>query len=242
MAQIPNIELRRRILQKGLETKSGHFASALSCVDCIKYLYDHVLRDGIDTFILSKAHGEMAQFSVLETKGFKPEWTVHLDLNEAQGIYATTGSLGHGLPIGVGRAFAKKLKGEDGRVYVLVGDGETEEGSNWEALIIANNLGLDNFTLLADWNKYQAVSSVYDVARTDRSTLKKRLEAFGCSTIVVDGHDDTELARIGDLPRGLNAVILDTVKGKGISFLENTHAHGYSWSAADVKQAWEELK
>lgn len=242
MERIPNLSLRRRILEKGLETKSGHFGSALSCVDCINYLYDNVLIHGKDTFILSKAHGEMALFSVLETHGYKPDWTVHLNLNESQGIYATTGSLGHGLPIGVGRAFAKKLKGEDGRVYVLTGDGEMEEGSNWEALMIANNLALDNLTLLVDWNKYQAVGSVYKLAMTDGITLRNRLEAFGCDTIIVNGHDAEDLAKIGKLEKGLNAVILDTIKGKGISFLENTHAHGYSWKEEDIKQAWEELK
>ena len=130
-----NKNLRKKIIEKGYELKNGHLGSALSCVDTIKYLYDEVIGEN-DLFILSKGHGSLALYSVLESKGKKVSWREHPEIKEEEGIYATTGSLGHGVPIGLGRAFAKKLRGDEGKVYVLIGDGEIEEGSNWESFII----------------------------------------------------------------------------------------------------------
>jgi len=228
-------------MEKGLEVSSNHFSSSLSCLDAIKCLYDHVLTEN-DLFILSKGHAEMALYAVLETKGKSPKWTPHLDYNPEMGIYATTGSLGHGLPIGTGRAFAKKINGEPGKIYVLTGDGEMEEGSNWEALSLANRLKLDNLTLLVDWNKYQAVGPVCDVGGLDEIILKRRLEAFGCNTLRINGHDEEELLKIKSLECGLNAVILDTIKGKGVKCLEDSHAHGYSWTPEEYSRALEDLK
>jgi len=227
--KILNKDLRKRILEKGCEMGQGHYASAFSCLDCIKYLYDYVL-DNNDIFILSKGHGEMAIFSVLESKGQKPTWTVHLDYNESEGIYATTGSLGHGLPIGVGRALAKKIKRESGIVYVLIGDGQMEEGSNWEALTIANKLRINNLNLLIDWNKYQATGPVKEIGDLDNKTLAKKFKAFGCTTVLkINGHDEKKLAQLKCLKKGLNAVILDTIKGKGVKLLEEECIHSYRW-------------
>jgi len=234
-------DLRRRILKKGMEMKSGHFGSALSCLDTIKYLYDNVL-DEKDIFILSKGHGEMALFSVLESKGETPDWTVHLNYNESKGIYATTGSLGHGLAIGGGRAFAKKLKKEKGNVYVLTGDGEMEEGSNWEALILARKLKLDNLTLLVDYNKYQANGPVKEIGDLDGRILTNKLKAFGCNTLTINGHKESGLRRLKTLKRGLNAVILDTQKGKGVKCLEEINAHGYGWKPGEFEKALEDLR
>jgi len=225
-----NKELRSRILIKGTEMESTHFSSAYSCLDAIKYLYDHVIRPEKDIFIMSKAHGEMALFAVLESIGKSPKWTVHLDYDESNGVYATTGSLGHGLPIALGRAMGKKIKSEDGFVYVLLGDGEMEEGSNWEALTIANNKNIKNLVVLIDWNKYQATDSVLSVASLDSEALVKKLRAFGFNTTIINGHDIEDLSYLKRLPVGLNAVILDTIKGKGIPFLEQNHSHGFDFS------------
>ena len=225
-----NKELRSRILIKGTEMESTHFSSAYSCLDAIKYLYDHVIRAEKDIFIMSKAHGEMALFAVLESIGKRPEWTVHLDYDESNGVYATTGSLGHGLPIALGRAMGKKIKSEDGFVYVLLGDGEMQEGSNWEALTIANNKNINNLVVLIDWNKYQATDSVLSVASLDSEALVKKLRAFGFNTTIINGHDMEDLSYLKRLPVGLNAVILDTIKGKGIPFLEQNHSHGFDFS------------
>jgi len=241
---ILNKDLRRRILEKGAEMKNGHLGPSLSCLDCVKYLYDHILREEVDLFIMSKGHGEMALFSVLESKGKKPNWTLHLNYNEEEGIYATTGSLGHGLPIGLGRALAKRIKGEDGNIYVLLGDGEMEEGSNWEALTLANRFQIDNLTLLIDYNKYQAVGKVKKIANIDNCSLSKRLEAFGCKVKSINGHDEKELSKLKYLKGGLNAIILDTVKGKGVKLLEENHAHVFYLdpNMKEYKNALKELK
>ena len=238
---ILNKELRRRIIEKGTEMGSGHFSSAFSCLDCIKYLYDNVLKEE-DRFILSKGHGDMALFAVLESKGKKPTWTIHLNHNEEEGIYATAGSLGHGLPIGVGRAFAKKLKGESGRVFVLCSDGEFEEGSVYEALSLAQVLQLDNIIVLVDWNKYQANELTKKVGNIDGESLTKRFEAFGWKTIKINGHDIKELEKLNYLEKGLNAVILDTIKGCGVGCLINMHGFDFRKNPDAHAKAMEELK
>jgi len=238
---IPNKDLRRRLMEKGHEIKSGHFGSSLSCLDSIKYLYDNILKKE-DIFILSKGHGDMALYTVLESKGYNVPWTSHLDLNEKEGIYATTGSLGHGLPIGLGRAFAKKVKNEKGTVYIMTGDGEMQEGSNWEALTLASVLNIDNLVLLVDWNKYQSTGDVLNVGGFNASSLYKRLNAFEFNTQIINGHDNKDLSKLKELKKGLNAIILDTVKGKGVKCLEESHAHGYSWTEEGRLKSLEDLK
>jgi len=225
-----NKDVRKRIIIKGAEMGSSHFSSAFSCVDAIKYLFDYLILPEKDIFILSKGHGEMALFAVLESRGQAPFWTVHLEYCEDNGVYATSGSLGHGLPIALGRALGKAINNRDGHVYVLVGDGELEEGSNWEALTIAHRLKLSNLTILVDWNKHQATGSTFDTASIDAETIEKRLSAFGCNVIRVNGHDMVELKKIALLPTGLNAVVLDTVKGRGFSFLEKNNLHSFSFA------------
>lgn len=227
--QILNKDLRKRIIEKGTEIGCSHFGSAFSCLDTVKYLYDNILRERKDIFIMSKGHGEMALFAVLESKGKNPKWSIHLDYDEENDIYATTGSLGHGLPISLGRAFAKSIKKEEGLVYVLLGDGEMEEGSNWEALTIADNLKIKNLNLLIDWNKYQATDSIKNVASLDKEVLTRRLEAFGCNVAVIDGHNEEKLSYLKHLPRKLNAIILDTIKGKGVEYLEKNHCHSFNF-------------
>lgn len=239
-----NKDLRKRIIEKGTEIGCTHFPSAFSCVDFVKYLYDNILEENKDLFIMSKGHGEMALFSVLESKGKKPTWTIHLNYNESEGIYSTSGSLGHGLPIGVGRAFGKKLKNEEGNVYVLLGDGEMEEGSNWEALTLAKKLNVDNLSLFIDWNKYQATGAVKDVGGIDSDSLLDKLRSFGCNVSILNGHDYTSLSKLNYLSKGLNAVILNTIKGKGLEYFEKNHFHGFDFRKypEEYKKALEELK
>jgi transketolase len=222
-----NGDLRKKIIEKGYENNMWGYGSAFSCLDTIKYIYDEVLNKE-DLFILSKGHGAMALYAVLESKGKKPLWKEHPELDEKNGIYATSGSLGHGLPIATGRAFAKKLKRKNGRVYVLTGDGEMQEGSNWEALMIANSLKL-NLTLLVDWNKYESIEKLKDSLKIDNKSLEKKLKSFGFKTKTINGHDLNELSKLKSLKNGCNAIILDTIKGKGISILEKDSPHSYIW-------------
>jgi transketolase len=238
-----NKNLRKRILIKGTEAGQKHFSAAFSCIDIIKYLYDNVLTSE-DLFILSKGHGAMALFAVLEEKGKKVPWEfVHPEIDEELGIYATTGSLGHGLPIALGRALAKREKGSKGKVYVLLGDGEIQEGSNWEALILANKLNV-NLNLILDWNKYQAVGSIKENMDLDGLSLEKKFKAFGCKNVaIIDGHNEDSLAVFNRLGEGLNAIILDTVKGKGVKFLEEIHPHsmGFEEGSERYLKALEDL-
>ena len=244
--EIQNKEIRRRIVEMGSKLGFGHYCSAMSCVDACVYLYDKVLTKD-DVFIMGKGHGIIAVLPILEKLGKKVEWKPYLDYDPENGIEATTGSLGHGLPIAVGRAFAKKLKGEKGKVYVMVGDGEIQEGSNWEALMIARKLKLDNLIVLVDWNKYQAVSSVKDVMDEDSESLKKQLNAFGCAVTIINGHDESELSWIKDIKikDSPHAFILDTIKGKGIKFLEehpSYHVLYFNERPEVLKQTLEDLK
>jgi len=243
MGEIINKQLRRRIIEKAYAENLEHNSSALSCVDAIAYLYSNVLREQ-DMFILSKGHGAMALYAVLETQGKKVKWEMHPEHDEANGIYATTGSLGHGLPIAVGRAYAKKLRGDNGRVYVLTGDGEMEEGSVWEALCLANRFEV-NLNLLVDWNKYQVAGNVEQIAKINRKSLDEKLRAFGCRTVfTVNGHSPEALQMIGQMGDGLNAVVLDTIKGRGVKILEDERPHGFSWKShpEEYKKALEELR
>ena len=222
-----NKELRRKIVEDGYKLKTGHYGSIMSCLDVIKELYDNVLEKD-DIFILSKGHGGPALQAVLNEKGYNPKKTIHLEYEPKEGIMATTGSLGHGLPMAVGRAFAKKIKGK-GRVFVMTGDGEMQEGSNWEALDIAQKLCLDNLILLIDNNKYQAIDSIEKILNQTTEIFFNKLTAFGirCS-FGINGHKKTDLEKLKHLSnfskisenKTPTAIILDTIKGYGIPFLE----------------------
>tara|TARA_Y100000310_G_scaffold341434_1_gene440563 strand:+ start:444 stop:1277 length:834 start_codon:yes stop_codon:yes gene_type:complete len=222
--KIPNKDLRRRVIEEGSKLGFGHYCTAMSCIDTCAYLYDEVLGKD-DLFILGKGHGIIAVLPILEKRGLEFNWQPYLDFNPKKGIEATTGSLGHGLPISLGRAYAKKVLNEPGKVYCMVGDGELQEGSNWEALSIANKLEKDgklgNLVVMVDWNKYQAVDSVKDVMGLDDKVIQKRLEAFGCDVQTINGHDPNDLAKLKDLKPGLNGIILDTIKGRGVRYLED---------------------
>jgi transketolase len=216
-----NKGLRKRVVEMGNKMSFGHYCSAMSCIDVCAYLYDNILTRN-DVFIMAKGHGIIAVLPILEKMGKNVQWKPYLDYDPVNGIEATTGSLGHGLPIAVGRAYAKRGKG---RVFCMVGDGEIQEGSNWEALSIASQLKLNNLIVLVDWNKYQAVSSVESIHGITGKVLTDRLTAFGCQTWTVKGHDEKDLKYLDYIAETYTAcpkaVILDTVKGKGISYLEN---------------------
>lgn len=222
---IPNKELRRRIIEKAYEYKLPHSSSAFSCLDALAHIYENILGPE-DTFILSKGHGAMALYAVLENQGKRPTWQMHPDYREEVGIAATTGSLGHGLPIAVGRALGKKYKGQ-GRVYVMMGDCEMSEGSNWEALTLANALEV-NLTTLVDWNQRGVLGEISEYG-LDGNKIAERLKAFGCRTEMLDGHDPHDLAKIGECNKGLQAYVLKTVRGKGIPVLEASKSHHYYW-------------
>ncbi len=207
-------QLRNRILEVALRDEMGHIPSALSILDIVWVLHDKVMTKD-DQFLLSKGHGIMALYAVLEAKGLM-EWNTKLMGHPKRGgaIMASTGSLGHGLPMSIGLAKAKKIKGEEGRVFCLIGDGESNEGTTWESAMLASHHKLDNLVVLVDQNKSsERALSV--------GSLADKFHAFGFSTWEVYGHSEKEIMLACDTHSGKPlAIICDTDKGRGVEFME----------------------
>jgi transketolase len=256
--------IRGRIITNSHKTKTPHLGSCLSCVDMLVAVYYYSLRidplkpkdPARDRFILSKGHGAAALFQVLAMKGFYPEAMLE-DYGKDGGIFAehppapdhlagieaATGSLGHGLPIGLGMALSARIQKQDYSVIALLGDGECNEGSIWEAAMLAAAQKLDNLTVLVDFNKWQA---------TDRSeelmggtSLVDKWRAFGWDTCEIDGNDMGQLVEVLSGKGGQGkpvAIIGHTVKGKGVSFMEDDNNWHYRIpTAEEVRAAYKEL-
>jgi len=229
----------------------GHTGGDLSSADILTTLYfGGVLRinsadptwEQRDRFIMSKGHCSGMFYSTLAYRGFFPKEMLgsfmdplsklngHPDRNKLPGVEANTGPLGHGLPIGVGAALAARMRHEQWRVFVLVGDGELQEGSNWEAAMTAQHYGLDNLVVIVDRNRIQQGDFTENISRVD--SLVQRWNAFGFATVELDGHDHAAmLERFQSLPLEPgkpNCIVANTIKGKGVSFAENKPAwhHG----------------
>jgi len=238
----------------------GHTGGDLSSADILATLYfGQVLRldpsqpdwPQRDRFIMSKGHCSGAFYSALAFRGFFPEEMLgtfmdplsklngHPDRNKLPGVEANTGPLGHGLPIGVGAGLAARMRGEDWRVFVLVGDGELQEGSNWEAAMAAQHYGLDNLIVIVDRNRIQQGDFTENINRMD--ALPDRWKAFGFATVELDGHDHMALLnQFHALPieRGKpNCIIAHTIKGKGVSFAENKPAWHHGVPTAEQLRA-----
>ncbi|HLC98714.1 MAG TPA: transketolase [Candidatus Nanoarchaeia archaeon] len=239
-------KIRKDILDMSMKYNDGHIAPSFSIVEILVALYFRILKEN-DKLILSKGHSCLALYTALMELGYCPTISGHPDIQVCEGIHCTTGSLGHGLPIGVGMAFAKKLKKEKGHVYVVMGDGECQEGTIWESMNLAQRYKLDNLTAIIDFNKFQALTTIKDVMNETEHSLKSKFKAFGCNVIMSAGHNVKELAdKLGsktivkDTPR---VIIADTVKGKGISFMENDPKwHSRLPKGDELKQAYEELR
>lgn len=235
-------ELRRRVLDLGLEQGESHIGGCFSEVEILVSLYNQIMQED-DKFILSKGHCAHPLYLLLREKNLCPAITTHPDIDEKNQIFCTTGSLGHGLPIATGMAWARKLQCKTGKIYVLMGDGESQEGTIWESIPIAVKHRLDNLVIIIDNNKVQALDRTDDVSPMD---FKSIFTAFGCHTIEVDGHNFEEL--IPALEQEHNGrpkvIIANTSKGKGVSFMENKP----EWHAKvlpndeEIKLAYEELK
>ena len=234
--------LRRMQVAAMQSAGRGHLPSALSLTEILRVLYDDVLRYRAhqpdwrlrDRFILSKGHGCLALYAVLADKGFFPESELatycaadsrlggHPE-TKVPGVEASTGSLGHGLAIGVGMALAARLDARASRVFVVLGDGEINEGSVWESAMSAAKHGLSNLVAIVDYNKLQSYGPTAEVL--DLEPLADKWRSFGFAVSEVDGHDLHELRdAFASLPldqRKPSAVICHTVKGKGIPFIEN---------------------
>lgn len=236
-------EIRRQIVHTLAAGDRGHVASAFSVVEILRVLYDSILRYNAkdprwmqrDRCILSKGHGCLALYAILAGKGFFPEEELkkfcradgilggHPEYGKVPGVEASTGSLGHGLPIGVGMALAARLRHGAERVFVVCGDGECDEGSVWEAAMCAAKHRLGSLTVMIDYNKQQSYSTTWEVL--DLEPLADKWRAFGFAVAEVDGHSVTELEatlrRVPLQPDQPTAIICHTIKGKGVSYVEN---------------------
>jgi transketolase len=253
------LRFRRRILDLSQIGTTLHIAPAFSCLELVDAVYFGLMRrpgapDAPDTFILSKGHGCLSQYVILEKLGVltrhdmemycKPGGRLgsHPDYG-VPGIEAATGSLGHGLAIAVGMALADKVFKSDRTVYVVMSDGELQEGSVWEAMMLAPSLGLTNIIALVDLNDFQSLGRTSEGLPNFYPVLDK-VRAFGWETVEVDGHDSAAIvravrARAGGRPM---MVIGRTTKGKGVSFMENVPIWHYrSPSPAEYQIALAEL-
>lgn len=236
-------KIRRIVLNLIYKTKSPHIGSCFSSVEILQNLYfqvmnvspDNPLNNERDRFILSKGHACPALYAVLAEAGFLKDEELkdfaidggtleqHPTRNLKQGIEVSTGSLGHGLSIGIGMAIAAKKDGRDNRVFVLMSDGELNEGSVWEATMFAAHHGLDNLVAILDRNRIQALGFTKDVI--DLEPLSQKWSSFGWATKEINGHDCNEITETlikAPFVKGKPSVVIaHTVKGKGVSFMEN---------------------
>ena len=258
-------DVRKRIIINSHKTKTPHLGSCLSCIDILVALYYYILRidpkDSTnplrDRFILSKGHAAPALYQVLAIKGFYPESLLD-DYGKngsyfaehppapgcIPGIEAVTGSLGHGLPIGVGMALAAKIRKQDYRVYVLLSDGECNEGSVWEAALFASAKQLNNLTVIVDYNKWQATGRSNEIMKLE--PLLEKFKSFGFHGEEIDGHKIPILVnKIKEIETNATTpsiIIANTIKGCGVSFMEDDNNWHYRIpTAQEVELACREL-
>lgn len=243
-------QIRRDTIKLSKANGGYHFGGSFSCIEILLALfgesssYDNAVLQRNDKFILSKGHACWGLYVILREQGKNPKLEGHPKRDPHNGIECTTGSMGHGLPTAVGMAMAKKIKGESGKVYVLMGDGECQEGTTWESMLIASQHGLDNLVIIVDYNKIQGSGRVDDVVSVEMIDVVADHMGMDCNR--VDGHNIEELIKnlskdmqVGDV----NFIIADTIKGKGVSFMEDKPEWHAKW--LDDKHealAMEELK
>lgn len=241
--------LRRTVLDMAYLGSTVHIGCAFSIIDLVAVLYRNFLRypgnnpsaEGRDYLVLSKGHGVMAQYACMYELGWISDQQIAgyfsdgselkgLSDSRVPGLEVTSGSLGHGLSVGVGLALAARRKRTDQKVYAIVGDGELNEGAIWEALLLANHHQLDNLMVIVDKNDFQAMGATEEVLSL--GNLKAKFDAFGFDCMEIDGHDETQISaavgkawtRSDGRPK---AIVAQTTKGKGVSFMEGDNRWHY---------------
>ncbi len=258
-------DLRKRIIKTSADSRIPHIGSCLSCIDMLVYLYWEELNinpsdpENIhrDRFVLSKGHGAPGLFQVLAEKNFfsknllslfgKPGSVFHEHPPKPgyiPGVEAATGSLGHGLPMALGMALAEKINNLKYRTYVMLSDGECNEGSVWEAAMLSAAQNVNKLTVLIDYNKWQATGRSCEVMALE--PLQEKWKSFGWEVQEIDGHNFDEIsyslknAKSQDKP---SAIIAHTIKGKGVSFMEDDNNWHYRIpNESELRLALEELK
>lgn len=258
-------DIRKMIFKAAYKAGGGHIGGSFSMVETIVALYfGGILRydsanpfdKNRDRFILSKGHASLTLYATLAKAGFFPEEELytfcqpgskfggHPKMYEVPGVEASTGALGHGLGFGIGIAMAAKLRKQDYKVYVMLGDGECQEGSVWEGALFAPEQKLDNLVVIIDYNKLQAMDRLDNIIKME--SMLKKWEAFGWDTEEVDGHNLEALQAVFSRPNKENTprlIVSNTIKGKGISFMESTPIWHYRMpNAEEMKIVFEELE
>lgn len=234
-------KIRIHVLNMVNYAQSSHIGASYSIVEILVTLYLKILKIDPndpqkldrDKFLLSKAHGSVALYAILAEVGFFPlsyldKYYIdngilpgHLDKDSVPGIEYSMGSLGHGLSVGVGMAIANKQTSNCGKIFVLLGDGECNEGSVWEAIMLASHLKLNNITAIVDYNKIQSFGRTNEII--NQEPIVDKWKAFGWHVFEVDGHNYEQLLDAFQHPQtGPKVIIAHTVKGKGVSFMENS--------------------
>jgi len=225
-------KLRQDTFLAFIKKGEAHLGGSFSMIEALLTLYELVMKKN-DKFILSKAHASFPLCLLLKEKGLNPPLTTHLEIDVKNGINCTTGSLGHGLPIATGMALARKKQKISGKIYVMISDGECQEGTTWESLLIASKHKLDNLIVIIDYNKIQALSKLRDALPLDN--LFNKFKAFNCECIdVKDGHSFKLLAKSFKKKNKKEkplVIIINTIKGKGIKEFEDDPI----WHARQIK-------
>ena len=256
--------VRMGIIEGVHSAKSGHPGGSLSCADILTYLYFAKMNidpknpkmENRDRFVLSKGHAAPALYSVLANRGYFDTELLntlrkigsilqgHPDMKHIPGVDMSTGSLGQGISAAVGMALSAKHFGNDFKVYTVLGDGEIEEGQVWEAAMFAANKGLSNLTAFVDYNNLQIDGTIEEV--NSAAPIDKKFEAFNWHTIIIDGHDFDQIEAALNEAETIDkpvVIIAKTVKGKGVSFMENQVGwHGSAPNDEQYEQAMAELK
>ena len=263
--QITACKVRMGVIESTHGAKAGHPGGSLSAAEVFTYLYFKEMNidpknpkwEDRDRFVLSKGHTAPGLYAALAHKGFFPVEDLptlrhigsylqgHPNMNETPGVDMSTGSLGQGISAAAGMALAAKYQGKTNRVYTLLGDGEIQEGQVWEAMMFAAHYNLDNFCAIIDNNGLQIDGAVADVMSP--YPIDEKLKAFGFDVAVVDGHDFEQLEAAFAQAKATTgkpfAIIMQTVKGKGVSFMENNAGwHGKAPNDEEYAQAMAELK
>ena len=258
-------EVRKDILTEVYHAKSGHPGGSLSVADILTCLYFEEMNvdpknpgwADRDRLVLSKGHATPALYAMLAEKGYFPKEELktlralgsrlqgHPNMNDTPGVDMTSGSLGQGVSAAVGMALSAKLTGDSYRVYAVLGDGELEEGQVWEAMMFAGNKGLDNLVVVVDSNGIQLDGTVEEI--NSPQPIDEKMKAFHLHPIVVDGHDFDQLHRAFEEAKTVKgcptAIIAKTVKGKGVSYMENQVSwHGTAPNQEQYEKAMEELE
>ena len=259
--------VRIDILKEVYNAKSGHIGGAFSIADILTVLYFNEMNIDAkspdsaerDRLVLSKGHASAALYAVLAEKGYidKEELKTfrkidsnlqgHPDMNKIPGVDMTTGSLGQGLSVANGMALSSKLDSKGYRVYCILGDGEIQEGQIWEAAMTAEKYQLDNLCVIVDANELQLTDTTTNVKGINYNDIEQKFRAFGFQTVIIDGHNIESIIRaltIAEMTKGKpTAIICKTIKGKGVSFMENKIAwHGKAPTDEECQKALKELE